>query len=99
MIDGKPRPAPTSLWGRLRRDRGGIASLVVLGIIALACLLGHIVSPHPYDRVYPDYVLTPASFAAHPTPAERDGAVRTLAARMHATAVWTRVRGIASWPS
>ena len=68
----------------MRRDRGGLASLVALSLVALACLLGPIVSPHPYDRVYPDYVLTPASLAAHPTPAERDGALRTLAARMHA---------------
>ncbi|WP_158811607.1 ABC transporter permease [Beijerinckia sp. L45] len=74
-----------TVWGALRRDRGGIASLAVLALIALACLFGPMLSPHPYDRVFPDYVLTPASLAAHPTPSERDESVVTLAMRMHAS--------------
>jgi oligopeptide transport system permease protein len=33
------------------------ASLVILGLIALLCLIGPLASGHPYDQVYRDYVL------------------------------------------
>ncbi len=67
-----------------RRDGAGVFALAVLVLVALACVVGPLLAPHPYDRVYPDYVLVPPSLAAHPTPTERDRAVDTLAARMHA---------------
>jgi oligopeptide transport system permease protein len=61
-----------------------MASLAVLCAITLACVFGPMLSPHPYDRVYPNYVLTPASLAAHPTEAELDRATAVLGARMRA---------------
>jgi oligopeptide transport system permease protein len=73
-----------SAWRAFRRDRRGVTSLAVLCAITLACVFGPMVSPHPYDRVYPDYVLTPASLAAHPTKVELDRAMAVLAARMRA---------------
>jgi oligopeptide transport system permease protein len=52
--------------------------------MALACLVGPFLSPHPYDRVYPDYVKVPASLGAHPQPHEIAGPAERAAARMHA---------------
>jgi oligopeptide transport system permease protein len=71
-------------WQALMRDRGGVASLLVLGFITLACIFGPMVSPHPYDNVYPDYVLAPASPGAHPFPSEMEQARGVLATRMRA---------------
>ncbi|MGD0636095.1 MAG: ABC transporter permease subunit [Beijerinckiaceae bacterium] len=76
--------ASVPLWRSLLRDRGGLASLLVLGLITLACIFGPMISPHPYDRVYPDYVLAPASLGAHPFPNELEQARGVLAVRMHA---------------
>ena len=42
------------------------ASLAILGVIALFCLIGPLVSGHPYDQVYRDYVLVRPSPFAHP---------------------------------
>ena len=74
---------PSSLWRRLRRDPAGLASLAALALVALLCFGSLAWSPHPYDAVYPDYVLAPATFAAHPTAAELDDGVAALGARAH----------------
>ena len=66
-------PSPVvgrSLWAdarvRLVRNRAALISIVVLGVIALACIFGPFFTGHPFDRVYPDYVRVPASLAAYP---------------------------------
>ncbi len=80
--------AGRSLWqdaaSRLRRNRAAMASLVVLGLIALACLVGPFLTGHPYDRVYPDYVRTPARLESLPTAEAIPGAVQRVAARIRA---------------
>ncbi|HJW79879.1 MAG: ABC transporter permease, partial [Microvirga sp.] len=52
--------AGRSLWAdartRLTRNRAAVASMAVLALIALACLVGPLATGHPYDRVYQDYV-------------------------------------------
>ena len=53
-------------WIRLRRNRAAVASAVVLVLLALIGILGPLVWPHPYDRVYPQYVRMPASLEAYP---------------------------------
>jgi oligopeptide transport system permease protein len=53
-------------WRRLRRNRAAIASAAVLLLIALAGIVGPWVTPHPYDRIYPQYVRAPASLEAYP---------------------------------
>lgn len=53
-------------WNRLRRNRAAVASALVLLLLALAAIFGPMISPHPYDRVYPNYVRTPASLEAYP---------------------------------
>ncbi|MGO4572334.1 ABC transporter permease subunit [Microvirga sp. 2TAF3] len=59
-----------SLWvearGRLIRNRAAVASIVLLGLIALACIFGPFLTGHPFDQVYPDYVKVPASLEAYP---------------------------------
>ncbi len=60
-------------------------SALVLGAIALACLLGPFLSPHAHDRVYRDFVLAAPSFAPHPTAAETADALAALARHMRVT--------------
>lgn len=66
---------------RLLRDPAGLASLIVLAFVVLACLLGPRFLPHTYDTVFPDYVMVPAGLTLHPTAPEREAALRDLAAR------------------
>ena len=73
------------VWRRFSRDPIGLASLAVLCLIALACFGSILVSPHPYDAVYPDYVMQPASLASHPTPTELEQGFEALAAKTHTT--------------
>ena len=68
-------------------------SLSILGAIALLCLIGPLVSGHPYDQVYRDYVLVGPSLYAHPDAREIEDAVAAIARRMHVTikaAHWRR---------
>jgi oligopeptide transport system permease protein len=78
-----------SLWQdaglRLRANRAAMTSLVLLGLIALACLIGPYLTGHPYDRVYPDHVRAPASLIAHPKADAIPAAIQRVAARMRAT--------------
>ena len=53
-------------WRRLRRNRAAVSSAAVLLLLALAGIVGPVLSPHPYDRIYPQYVRVPASLEAYP---------------------------------
>jgi oligopeptide transport system permease protein len=90
IVQALPAIAGRSLWQdarrRLLRNRPAVASLVVLALMALACLLGPFVTGHPYDRVYPEHVRTPASLEAHPRPEAAPAAIQRVAARMRVTA-------------
>lgn len=55
------------------------ASVLLLALITLSCLLGPLLSPHPYTRVYRDYVLATPSLTAHPTPEEAVSALAAIA--------------------
>jgi oligopeptide transport system permease protein len=63
-----------SLWGdallRLRANKAAMASIVILGLIALACLFGPLLSPHAYDQVYQNYVRVPPSLQPYPPDAD-----------------------------
>jgi oligopeptide transport system permease protein len=59
-----------------------LVSLVILGLIGLACLLGPLLVRHSYDRVYRDYVLVRPSLVAHPGPQELDASLAVLTQRM-----------------
>lgn len=59
-----------SLWDdardRLLANKAAVTSLIVLATIAIISVLGPILSPHPFDKVYRDFVKVPASFEAYP---------------------------------
>lgn len=78
-------PAGRSLWQdariRLRRNRAAMTSLIVLALMALACLAGPAFTGHPYDRVYQDYVRVPASLSSYPRAEALPAAVQRIAAR------------------
>lgn len=77
--------------GRLVRDPGAVAALAVLVLIALACLVGPLLSGHDPARIYPDLVRTPPSLSPHPRPETIAPAVERLAFRMRVTAEDIRV--------
>ena len=70
LLQAEANVAGRSLWQdawlRLRRNKAAVTSALVLIFLALAAIFGPLVSPHPYDRVYPNYVRTPASIEAYP---------------------------------
>ena len=80
--------APRSLWAdardRLFANRAAVASLVILAFIGLAATFGPMLSPHPFDKVYSDYVGVPARVGAYPTYDMIEPAVARVAARMRA---------------
>lgn len=87
------REARAVVWRRFRHDRVGVASLVSLCLVALACFGSVLWAPHPYDAVYPDYVQKAASPLPHPTAVERDNGVRALAVRAHMSVVLIKTGG------
>jgi oligopeptide transport system permease protein len=58
--------AGRSLWQdarrRLFRNRAAIVSMIVLGLITLASIVGPILSPHPVDEIYWDLIGAPPSW-------------------------------------
>jgi oligopeptide transport system permease protein len=50
-------------WRRLRRNVAATTSIVVLALIAIACIVGPWLLPHPFDEVYWDAISAPPDFA------------------------------------
>lgn len=53
-------------WIRLRRNRAAVASAVVLLVLSLTAIFGPMVSPHPYNKIYPQFVRVAPSLEAYP---------------------------------
>jgi oligopeptide transport system permease protein len=53
-------------WLRLRRNRAAVASALVLLLFTLAGIFGPMISPHPYDKIYPQFVRVAPSLEAYP---------------------------------
>lgn len=55
-----------SLWddakSRLFRNKAAVISMFILGFLLVLAIIGPMVWPHPYDKIYDDQVLTPPSF-------------------------------------
>lgn len=92
MSSLEPAPLPVagrSLWqdaaSRLRKNRAAMASLMLLVLMALACLVGPLMTGHSHERVYQDYVRVPASFEAYPKAEAIPPAVQRIATRMRAS--------------
>jgi oligopeptide transport system permease protein len=84
----EPPVVGRSLWvdarARLVRNRAAVASMIMLGLIALACVFGPLFTGHPFDRVYPDYVRVPASLAAYPKAEQINPQLERIGARARA---------------
>jgi oligopeptide transport system permease protein len=87
MIERAPAVLLSPRNGPLR------ASLASLGVIGLLCLIGPLVSGHPYDQVYRDYVLVRPSPFAHPDARETHEALEGIARRMHVRVEASRQEG------
>ncbi len=78
-----------SLWDdakdRLLANRAAVASLVVLVAVTLISVLGPMLSPHPFDKVYRDYVKVPASLEAYPRADQVRPAFESLLKRARVT--------------
>lgn len=65
-----PAVAGRSLWQdawiRLRKNKAAVASAIVLIILSLAGIFGPMLSPHPYDKIYPQFVRVAPSLEAYP---------------------------------
>lgn len=53
-------------WLRLRKNKAAVTSAVVLIVLALVGIFGPMVSPHPYDKIYPQFVRVAPSLEAYP---------------------------------
>ncbi|WP_343314976.1 ABC transporter permease subunit [Brucella sp. BE17] len=53
-------------WLRLRRNKAAVTSAVILVILGFAGIFGPIISPHPYDKIYPQFVRVAPSLEAYP---------------------------------
>ena len=77
-----------SLWadarGRLVRNRAALASIVLLSLIALACLIGPLFTGHDYDQVYQDYVRVARQHLQLSQPEQIRRRVDRIASRMRA---------------
>ncbi|HUB65298.1 MAG TPA: ABC transporter permease subunit [Methylocella sp.] len=87
------RAAPLSVTAAATRNWPMRTSLAILGLITILCLIGPLLSGHPYDQVYRDYVLVPPSLFAHPFPVEIEDAKAAIARRMHVRIEGARVEG------
>ncbi len=64
----RPAEAPSrSLWAnarrRLFRNKAAVLSLIVLGIITIACILAPLLAPHPMDEVNWDRIMAPPDWS------------------------------------
>ncbi len=83
-----PVTVSRSLWAdariRLFRNKAAVVSLFFLLFMGLLAIIGPWLSPHPYERVYTEYVRVPASLGAYPKPDQVAPAVERIAARIRA---------------
>jgi oligopeptide transport system permease protein len=64
---GPTQAPPRSLWAdarrRLFRNRAAVLSLIVLGLITIACILAPVFAPHPMDEVNWDRIMAPPDWS------------------------------------
>jgi oligopeptide transport system permease protein len=51
---------------RLMHNRAAVASLVVLALVTLMCVIGPLVTPHRYNQIFDSYVRTTPSLQPYP---------------------------------
>jgi oligopeptide transport system permease protein len=60
-----------------------VASAVYLSLVTLACTLGPLVLPHPFDAIYQSYVRVPPSLKPYPLPDTLGPALKEALDRAH----------------
>jgi oligopeptide transport system permease protein len=86
MIDEARLETPwRRMAARFARNRPAFGGLLVLAAVSVGCLVGPLLSPHAYDRVYADYVKAPPSAFAHPSAEEAARSLDRIAARLRVT--------------
>jgi oligopeptide transport system permease protein len=58
-----------------------MVSGILLGLIAIACIVGPMLSPHGYDTIYRSYVRVPPSLEPYPRASELEAAMRDALTR------------------
>jgi oligopeptide transport system permease protein len=53
-------------WNRMQANKAAMTSFVLLMLIAIACFIGPLLTPHEFDTVYTSYVKVPASLEPYP---------------------------------
>jgi oligopeptide transport system permease protein len=53
-------------WNRMQANKAAMTSFVLLMLIAIACFIGPLLTPHESDTVYTSYVKVPASLEPYP---------------------------------
>ena len=92
-IDKPARSLWADAWIRLRANRAAMASIAVLGLVTLLSIFGPMISPHPHDKVYAEYVGVAAQLTAYPTAEMIEPAVARTASRMRARVDSIAVKG------
>ncbi len=80
-------------WLRLKANRAAVASVIYLLLVTLACLLGPLLAPHPFDAVYADFVKVPASLDPYPHQGGLDAPLRDALKRARLDLVDWREQG------
>ena len=78
-----------SLWDdardRLLANKAAVGSMIVLAVISVLSVIGPMLSPHEFDKVYRDYVKVPASLTAYPLPEQVQPAFESVVKRARLT--------------
>jgi oligopeptide transport system permease protein len=86
-----------SLWAdarnRLFRNKAAVTGIILLSLIAAACIVGPFLTGHPFDKVYADYVRAPASLDAYPQADQITPQVERIGSRVRAKAETITVTG------
>lgn len=78
----KGRSLWTDAWRRLKANRAAVVSAVYLALMAVACLVGPLLTGHSYTAIYTDYVRVPPSLTPYPQPDQIATALEDLTRRM-----------------
>jgi oligopeptide transport system permease protein len=77
-----------SLWSdaraRLVRNKAAVTSLCLLAVVTLVSLLGPLLTGHPHDKIYQDYVRVGPSLSAYPHAEQLPVGLAKVAARARA---------------
>ena len=94
VVDGiRGRSLWADAWKRLRSNKAAVAGTIVLAVIAVASILGPLLSPHDVGQVYRSHIKVPASTGAYPRAAEIPEILRKALRRSRADITNLEIEG------